>query len=62
LARFFGIFDFLKGLFVGVLVGITTNPMNSKSVVEDILRKKQETAAEDARGRSETGLVPQRKQ
>ena len=53
--------DFLKGLFYGVWIGLTTNQFKSNDIIiEEIMQKRRKKAAENARTRSEIGFIPPR--
>jgi hypothetical protein len=49
-------FDFLRGLFCGVLVGLTERPTNPRTALNDFLQKRREAKAEETHSRSEIGL------
>jgi hypothetical protein len=53
--------DFLKGLFMGVLIGLTERPDKSITALAAALKKRREQSANDALTRSETGIVSPRK-
>jgi hypothetical protein len=52
------IFDFLKGLLMGVWIGITIRPDKAEAIIAKVLRKRREADAEDAWNRSEIGFIP----
>lgn len=56
--KFADISDFLKGLLAGVWIGITENPFKPSPVLKELMQIRRETAAEDARTRTEIGYVP----
>jgi len=39
-AKIANIFDFLRGLFCGILIGLTERPTNPRSAINDFLQKR----------------------